>query len=156
MKNSKTKRKDFIDISKLRAKKSGEVFTPPALVDEMLDKMPAIEWRKKNNKILDPCMGATCVFPIMVMFRMASGLRTSIKDPHQRIKHILNENLYMCEIDKEALDFGSSLIKHYANILSTFLMLDDSDETIGLIKSKYIEHYDVIIESFYEKIRMAS
>ncbi|WP_348824228.1 hypothetical protein [Flavobacterium aestuarii] len=156
MKNSKTRRNNFLDVSKLRSKKTGEVFTPLFLVEEMLDKVPAIEWRKKNNKILDPCMGATCVFPIMVMFRMASGLRTSIKDPRQRIKHILNENLYMCEIDKEALEFGSSLLKHYANIFSVFLLMDDTDETICGIKSKYIEYYDGIIENFYEKIRIAS
>jgi type I restriction-modification system DNA methylase subunit len=41
-------------------KKRGEVFTPPHLAEEMINTLPEL---KIDAKFLDPCSGATCVFP---------------------------------------------------------------------------------------------
>ena len=40
-----------------RIKKTGEVFTPSALVKKMLDEIPAIQFADPTKTILDPCCG---------------------------------------------------------------------------------------------------
>ena len=50
-------------IKVINTKKSGEVFTPPDLVEEMISKIPD-EGITKDGTILDPCVGATFIFPI--------------------------------------------------------------------------------------------
>ena len=146
--NVKTK----INISDLRKKNNGEVFTPPTLVDEMLDTLPVITWAKKDITVLDPCMGATCVFPIMMLFRFSNGLRNEIPNPAMRVRHILENNLYMCELDPHSCDYGTAMLSHYGRILSFFLMIDDSEATVGLIKQKYIDAYQGIIDNFYQEL----
>ena len=42
--------------SKERVKEKGEVFTPPELVNEMLDRLPHEMW-EENKKFLDPAAG---------------------------------------------------------------------------------------------------
>ena len=43
--------------SKTRVKALGEVFTPPELVDEMLDKLPQDLWTDPNKSFLEPACG---------------------------------------------------------------------------------------------------
>ena len=43
--------------SKERVKATGEVFTPPALVNEMLDKLPSDCWTDATKTYLDPACG---------------------------------------------------------------------------------------------------
>jgi len=42
--------------SKKRVQEKGEVFTPPELVNEMLDRLPAEQW-ESNKTFLDPACG---------------------------------------------------------------------------------------------------
>lgn len=43
--------------TKDRIKKTGEVFTPPELVSELLDKFPSEIWADPTETTLDPCCG---------------------------------------------------------------------------------------------------
>ena len=56
---AKSKRQATTDIvrTKDRIKKTGEVFTPPALVNEILDKLPPEIWADPSKTILDPTCG---------------------------------------------------------------------------------------------------
>lgn len=93
------------DIEK---KKYGEVFTPMNLVNEMLDKLD--EYYKKENKKsiftekefkwYDPATGMGN-FPIAVYLRLMEGLKSIIKDEKERKKHILENMLYMSELNKK-------------------------------------------------------
>ena len=85
------------DIEK---KQFGEVFTPMILVNEMLDKLPKEIWKTKNLKWLDPATGMGN-FPIAVYLRLMDGLEDEIKDIKTRKKHILENMLYMCELNKK-------------------------------------------------------
>uniref|UniRef100_A0A6C0H914 Helicase ATP-binding domain-containing protein n=1 Tax=viral metagenome TaxID=1070528 RepID=A0A6C0H914_9ZZZZ len=85
------------DIEK---KQFGEVFTPMNLVNEMLDKLPIEVWKNKNLKWLDPCCGMGN-FPIAVYLRLIEELKDEIKDVKERKKHILENMLYMCELNKK-------------------------------------------------------
>jgi hypothetical protein len=141
-----------INISKLRVKQNGEIFTPPKLVDEMLDTIPVNTWKKKNLKALDPCVGATCVFPIMMMFRFCNGLRDEIPNPAIRVKHIIEQIIHTVEIDKDSYEHSREILIHYGRLLTFFLLLNDSKETVESIKKKYVENYQGIIDNFYQKL----
>ena len=77
----------------------GEVFTPIKLVEEMLDKLPEDVWSNPNLKWLDPATGIGN-FPYCVYMRLMKGLRGKIPNEEKRRKWILEEMLYMVEIDK--------------------------------------------------------
>jgi hypothetical protein len=81
-------------------KKFGEVFTPMTLVFLMLDLLPPEIWENKNLKILDPCVGMGN-FMIGVYFKLMEGLKKIIVNEKERKRHILENMLYMCEINKK-------------------------------------------------------
>ena len=85
------------DIEK---KKYGEVFTPIKLVDEMLDKLPSEVWINPELKWLDPANGMGN-FPITIYYRLMDGLKEVISNTNQRKKHILENMLYMSELNKK-------------------------------------------------------
>lgn len=78
----------------------GEVFTPMPLINEMLDKLPADVWTNPHLKWFDPAAGMGN-FPIAVYLRLMEGLEQSIPDPQARKKHILENMLYMSELNSK-------------------------------------------------------
>ena len=76
----------------------GEVFTPMELVEEMLNTLPKEVWKNPDLKWLDPAAGMGN-FPVAVYMRLMEGLK-GYKDEEKRRKHILEEMLYMVELDK--------------------------------------------------------
>ena len=91
---------DCLKPKEVEKKENGEVFTPMILVSEMLDKLPIDVWKNKNLKWLDPATGMGN-FPIAVYLRLIEGLKDEIKDVKERKKHILENMLYMCELNKK-------------------------------------------------------
>ena len=80
-------------------KKHGEVFTPPKLINEMLDKLPEYVWKNKDLKWFDPAVGVGN-FMIEVYYRLMKGLEESIPELDERKNHIINNMLYMAEINE--------------------------------------------------------
>ena len=70
-----------------------EVFTPPNLVNQILDMLPADLWNDKNAKFLDP-VSKSGVFLREITLRLMSGLEKQIPDPQKRIDHILENQIY--------------------------------------------------------------
>jgi SAM-dependent methyltransferase len=64
--------------SKARVKALGEVFTPPELVDEMLDRLPAELWSDPTKTFLDPACG-TGNFLVAVVRRKIAGGSTPLQ-----------------------------------------------------------------------------
>jgi hypothetical protein len=91
---------DCLKPKDVEKKENGEVFTPMILINEMLDKLPKDIWKNKNLKWLDPATGMGN-FPIAVYLRLMEGLKDEIKDVKTRKKHILENMLYMCELNKK-------------------------------------------------------
>ena len=81
-------------------KKYAEVFTPFKLVNEMLDKLPKKVWKKKHYKWFDPANGMGN-FPIAIYLRLMEDLKEEILDEKERKKHILENMLYMSELNKK-------------------------------------------------------
>ena len=70
-----------------------EVFTPPALVNDILDLLPAELWSNPNAKFLDP-VSKSGVFLREMAKRLMRGLETQIPDKQKRINHIFGHQLY--------------------------------------------------------------
>ena len=94
--------KKYEGLSKTESKLFGEVFTPQALIEEMLDTLPADVWTNKDLKWLDPAVGIGN-FPAAILNRLMEGLKDVIVDSDERIKWILEEMIYMSDISTKNL-----------------------------------------------------
>lgn len=95
----------------LEKKVRGEVFTPVWFVNEMLDALEKVNpeiWTNPSNKFLDPANGIGN-YPAMVFQRLMTGLETSIPSVGERKKHILENMLYMCELDAKNAEVSRKL-----------------------------------------------
>lgn len=70
-----------------------EVFTPPVVVNRMLDLLPAELWRNPDARFLDP-VSKTGVFLREIAKRLMEGLSERIPDRQQRADHILTRQLF--------------------------------------------------------------
>lgn len=70
-----------------------EVFTPPNLVNDILDLLPTELWSNPNAKFLDP-VTKSGVFLREMAKRLMKGLETKIPDKQERINHIFGQQLY--------------------------------------------------------------
>ncbi|OOF35596.1 Eco57I restriction-modification methylase domain-containing protein [Rodentibacter heidelbergensis] len=70
-----------------------EVFTPPELVNQMLDRLPDTLWQDPNAKFLDPVCKSG-VFLREIAKRLIKGLELQIPDLQTRLNHIFTQQLY--------------------------------------------------------------
>jgi hypothetical protein len=92
----------------IEKKKYGEVFTPITLVDEILDSLDKYYIKENSRSIFsekefrwfDPANGIGN-FPIVIYMRLMNGLKTVITDEKIRKKHILENMLYMSELNEK-------------------------------------------------------
>ncbi|MFN9110651.1 MAG: restriction endonuclease, partial [Bacteroidota bacterium] len=70
-----------------------EVFTPPELVNDMLDLLPKELWSNPDAKFLDP-VSKSGVFLREIAKRLMVGLKSIIPDKQERINHIFGKQLY--------------------------------------------------------------
>ncbi|MBP6445483.1 MAG: Eco57I restriction-modification methylase domain-containing protein [Saprospiraceae bacterium] len=70
-----------------------EVFTPPGLVNDILDLLPMELWSNPDAKFLDPVCKSG-VFLREMAKRLMSGLESKIPDKQERINHIFKNQLY--------------------------------------------------------------
>jgi hypothetical protein len=87
---------------------NGEVFTPMSLVFEMLDNLDKHYikehgrsiFTEPNFKWFDPASGMGN-FPVAVYLKLMEGLKTQIPNDEERKKHIIENMLYMSELNKK-------------------------------------------------------
>ena len=72
---------------------SDEVFTPPDLVDKILDLLPEEVWSDSSLKWLDPAC-KTGIFLRQIAKRLMIGLRDEFPDEEERREHIFHNMLY--------------------------------------------------------------
>lgn len=70
-----------------------EVFTPPALANQVLDLLPQDLFKSADTKFLDP-FTKSGVFLREIVKRLDRGLQDKIEDRQQRIDHILHNQVY--------------------------------------------------------------
>lgn len=70
-----------------------EVFTPPKLVNEILDMLPKELFRDKTTTFLDP-VTKSGVFLREIAKRLNDGLKDQIPDQQERVNHIFTKQLF--------------------------------------------------------------
>ncbi len=70
-----------------------EVFTPPKLVNEILDQLPKELWSNPDTKFLDP-VSKSGVFLREIVKRLMVGLKMKIPDNQERVNHILKNQVF--------------------------------------------------------------
>jgi site-specific DNA-methyltransferase (adenine-specific) len=72
---------------------SDEVFTPPQLVNRILDRLPTDLWSDKKSTFLDPgCKSG--VFLREIAKRLDKGLETQIPNRQKRMNHVFKNQLF--------------------------------------------------------------
>jgi site-specific DNA-methyltransferase (adenine-specific) len=87
----------YIEVGQQEVKKYGEVFTPLSLVKEMVATLPEEVWSNPNLKWLDPANGMGN-FPLIVIYKLMKGLKSWEPDTDKRYKHIIENMIYVCEL----------------------------------------------------------
>lgn len=72
---------------------SDEVFTPPEVVNVMLDALPVDLWKDRNSRFLEPC-SKSGVFLREITKRLINGLEEEIPDKQVRLNHILTHQVF--------------------------------------------------------------
>lgn len=70
-----------------------EVFTPPELVNNMLDLLPAELWQNREARFLDP-VTKSGVFLREIAKRLNEGLKDQIPDQQFRLNHIFTQQVF--------------------------------------------------------------
>jgi hypothetical protein len=133
---------DCLKPKDIEKKQFGEVFTPMILVNEMLDKLPEEVWKDKNLKWFDPACGMGN-FIIAVYLRLIDSLKDIIIDEKERKKHILENMLYMSELNKKNV----LICKQIFDINNEYKLNLYNGDTLKLdiYKEFKIKEFDIIV-----------
>ena len=116
-----------------------EVFTPPSIVNKMLDMLPADIWSNKNARFLDP-VSKTGVFLREIAKRLMIGLAEEFPDVQQRANHILKNQVFGIAITEltSMLSRRSLYCSKKAN--SQYSVCSEFDDEQGNIIFSHTQH----------------
>ena len=115
-----------------------EVFTPPNIVNDMLDLLPQDLFENPNTTFLDPVCKSG-VFLREIAKRLIKGLEPIIPDLQERLDHIFHKQLYGIAITEltSLLSRRSVYCSKYPNSPYSVSQFDDIQ---GNIRYKQVEH----------------
>ncbi len=116
-----------------------EVFTPPNLVSDILDLLPAEIWHDKTTTFLDP-VAKSGVFLREIARRLDAGLKDQIPDKQKRINHILTQQVFGIAITELTGLLSRRSVYCSKTADGKYSVCTDFDETQGNIKFERIEH----------------
>lgn len=93
----------------------GEVFTPAPFIHEMLDHFPPTVWKNPHLTWLEPACGIGG-FMLHVYHRLFHGLQTVIPNDSARHRHIIQNMLYMVELNPDNVTVLQERFGKKANI----------------------------------------
>ena len=129
--------KKNLEINEKKKEKFGEVNTPEVLIQDMLDKIPSNVWKDPMKKWLDPATGIGS-FHIFVYERLVKSLESWEPNIKKRHNHIIENMLYMCEINPENVKKAKKIFGEKTNI-----------QKCDFLDSKYpdfeIKTFDIIL-----------
>jgi len=118
---------------------SDEVFTPPQLVNQILDLLPADIWSDKNARFLDPgCKSG--VFLRETAKRLDKGLEQQIPDRQKRINHIFKNQLFGLSITELTALLSRRSVYCSKTANGKYSVCETFDEPQGNIRFKRVEH----------------
>ena len=119
-------------------KEFGEVFTPLRLVNDMLDGLERYGkrdiWTDPSIRILDPAAGIGN-FPLIAYERLMKGLKSHIPNEEKRRRHILENMLYMIELNGNNVRLLKKIFnsdKYKLNLLCTDSLVENESDVKAL------------------------
>ncbi|SEA03939.1 site-specific DNA-methyltransferase (adenine-specific) [Porphyromonadaceae bacterium NLAE-zl-C104] len=116
-----------------------EVFTPPSLVNDILDLLPVELWSNPNAKFLDP-VSKSGVFLREMAKRLMHGLETQIPDKQERINHIFSQQLYGIAITDLTALLSRRSVYCSKTANGKYSICDTFDDEQGNIRYKRMKH----------------
>ncbi|MCD6485996.1 MAG: Eco57I restriction-modification methylase domain-containing protein [Syntrophobacterales bacterium] len=118
---------------------SDEVFTPPQLVNSILDLLPKDIWRSKEARFLDPFC-KTGVFLREIAKRLDAGLEKVIPDRQERINHIFSKQLFGIAITELTSLLSRRSVYCSKTADGRYSVCETFDNPQGNIRFERIEH----------------
>jgi hypothetical protein len=116
-----------------------EVFTPPELVNRILDLLPNELWQKKEVRFLDP-VSKSGVFLREIAKRLNEGLKGQIPDQQTRINHIFSKQIYGLAITELTALLARRSVYCSKKADSEHSICEAFDNHEGNIKYRRIKH----------------
>lgn len=104
----KAKIAEASQYDKSKSDKHAEVFTPNYLVADMVKRISIATLSDPSKTYFDPCAGKGN-FPIVLVRALMKTLAKSIPNEEERLKHIIEEQLFMSEYQ----EVSANLIAYY-------------------------------------------
>lgn len=139
-KDIEEKIQQYLSVREEEKNKYGEVFTPTELIDEMLNKLPDNIWSNPNLKWLDPANGIGN-FPMVVYQKLMNGLEKWEHIVNKRSKHIIQNMLYMVEINPKNVKISKKIFGSKTNICCADFLKDSE----RCFRQFGVSKFDVII-----------
>lgn len=86
----------------------GEVFTDFYLIEEHVSNIDNELFKDSTSTFLDPCAGFGS-YSIILIEKLMDGLKDWETNPAKRYKHIIENQIFMIEIQKESCDIIEKL-----------------------------------------------
>lgn len=116
-----------------------EVFTPPSLVNDILNLLPPELWSNPNAKFLDP-VSKSGVFLREMAKRLMKGLETHIPNQQDRINHIFSQQLYGIAITELTSLLSRRSVYCSKNANSEYSICETFDDEQGNIIYEPMQH----------------
>jgi len=116
-----------------------EVFTPPQLVNQILDLLPESLWRNKKATFLDPVC-KTGVFLREIAKRLMLGLEIEIPDKQTRLNHIFKNQLFGIAITELTALLARRSVYCSKTANGKYSICNTFDDSQGNIRFKRVEH----------------
>ena len=107
---------NFLPVRLKEKNKYGEVFTPQKLIEIICSQLPKSVWSNPTLIWLDPTCGIGN-FMIIIYKQLMIGLTEWEPDKKKRSNHIIENMLYMVEINKRNVDIAKDIFGKKANII---------------------------------------
>lgn len=134
-----------LKTSNTEKKMFGEVFTSLELVEEMLDKLPVEVWSNPELKFLDPANGIGN-FPVILVKKLMDGLKDWQSDAELRLKHILENQIYICELQSKNMFIYLQLFDPENKYKLNFHRGSFLDENfVEVMKEWGVEKFDIVV-----------
>ena len=104
--------REYVKVGEIEKKKFGEVMTDLNLVKHILSRIPKEDFGDPTKTFIDFANG-TGVFPLVVIYRLMIGLEKVFPNPDERYKHIIENQIFVSEIQPKNMFLYMCLVDPY-------------------------------------------